>query len=214
LGRASIYEFAQAISTRGYLSHIGALAIHGLVDSKLKTLYVNVEQSPKPSSSAPLTQHGIDQAFSRQQRLSGLSYTQYDWMLTIINGKHTNQLDVMETVGPSNESIRVTSLERTLIDIAVRPAYAGGITQVLAAYVKAKDRISIDRLLHVLHALAYVYPYHQSVGFLMQRAGYAEDQCMRLHALGIKYNFYAAHGTENAAYDPKWRLFYPQSLGD
>lgn len=34
-------------------------------------------------------------------------------------------------------------VERTLIDVAVRPTYGGGVRRVLAAYEAARDRVSI-----------------------------------------------------------------------
>ena len=34
--------------------------------------------------------------------------------------------------------------------------------------------MAVDRLLVILKKYDYVYPYHQSIGFLMQKAGYPE----------------------------------------
>jgi len=56
----------------------------------------------------------------------------------MIAGKNTNRLGVEEIAGPASETIPVTNLERTLIDIVVRPAYAGGTSQLLKAYRTAK----------------------------------------------------------------------------
>ena len=130
----------------------------------------------------------------------------------MISGKNTNRLGVEEISGPISEALQVTNLERTLIDIVVRPAYAGGISHVLKAYRAAKDRISVDQLLAILQKLDYVYPYHQSIGFLMHKAGYPEDSCAKLRALGLSHNFYLAHGLQHAQYSNDWRLFYPNDL--
>jgi len=51
----------------------------------------------------------------------------------------------------------VTSIERTLVDAAVRPQYSGGVTAVLRAYGKAGGRLSIKRLLSILTNLDYLY---------------------------------------------------------
>ena len=40
--------------------------------------------------------------------------------------------------------VRVTDLERTLIDIAVRPEYAGGVYEVLNVYRLAKGKVSAN----------------------------------------------------------------------
>jgi hypothetical protein len=130
----------------------------------------------------------------------------------MIAGTNTNRLGVEEIIGPASETIWVTNLERTLIDIVVRPAYAGGPSQVLKAYRAAKDRISVDRLIDTLKGLDYVYPYHQPIGFLMQEAGYPKHGVNQLRALGLGHDFYLAHGMQQPEYSQDWRLFYPKDL--
>jgi len=45
-----------------------------------------------------------------------------------------------------------------LIDIAVRPAPAGGISSAIEAYRAAKDRVSVPKLVNILEQLRYMYP--------------------------------------------------------
>lgn len=211
-GQPSQYELAQSLKSHGYFSHAGAIALHGLVKKNATGLYLNVEQSPKPRPGGELTQQRIDHAFSRQQRQSNLTYEHGDSHVTIINGKNTCRLEVEDFVGPQSEALKVTSIERTLIDIAVRPSYSGGVSSVLEAYRSAKHRASLRRLVPLLRKLDYVYPYHQAIGFLMERSGYPESQLSPLRALGIKLNFYLAHGLDNPTFDPKWKIFHPPLL--
>ena len=211
-GDASKYELALSIQARGYLSHATAIALHGLTDLIPEGLYLNVEQSPKPIAHGALTQRGIDQAFSRKQRQSNLVYETDGWATTIISGKNTNRLAVESVDGPSSERLQVTDLERTLIDIVVRPAYSGGIFQVFRAYQSAKSRFSTNRLIATLKKLDYVYPYHQAIGFLMERAGYDQKRYEMLRKLGVKYNFYLVHGMHKPLFSEKWKLFYPDGL--
>jgi hypothetical protein len=72
--------------------------------------------------------------------------------------------------------------------------------------------MSVDRLLVILTKLDYMYPYHQSIGFLMQRAGYPEKSCAKLHELGLSHDFYLAHGMQQPKYSKDWRLFYPNDF--
>jgi predicted transcriptional regulator of viral defense system len=188
------------------------VALHGLNNLLPTTLYVNVEQSPKPAPKGRLTQRGIDLAFSRNQRQSNLTYSFETWSVTIINGKQTEALGVEEILGPSEEHLRATNLERTLIDIVVRPAYAGGIFQVLQAYQAARDRVSTNRLLATLKKLEYIYPYHQAIGFLMERAGYGDKRYSLLKQLGLKYDFYLSHAMKNPEYSSEWRVHYPKGI--
>jgi hypothetical protein len=211
-GRTSALELAASINARGYLSHATAVELHGLVRLSARTIYLNVEQSAKPLNDGTLTQDGIDRAFSGKQRVSNLVYTYADTSAIIISGKNTNRLGVEEFSGPKSELLQITNLERTLIDIVVRPTYAGGTSQVLKAYRAAKKHMSVDRLLAILKKLDYLYPYHQSIGFLMQRAGYPEKSCAKLRALGLNHDFYLTHGLKKPEYSKDWRLYYPNDI--
>jgi predicted transcriptional regulator of viral defense system len=81
-------------------------------------------------------------------------------------------------VHPEALGIPVTNLERTLIDITVRPDYAGGVQNVLDAFRIARARLSVQTLISTLDQLSYLYPYAQAIGFLLQHAGY-DDDCLK-----------------------------------
>jgi len=212
LGNPSPFELACSLRKAGYLSHGSAAGLHGLVKKNATTLYVNVEQSAKPRGAKALTQTAIDQAFSRRQRKSNLTFTYEELTVTVLSGKHTARFGVETTKGPSSELLPATSLERTLVDIAVRPAYAGGVPSVLEAYRNAKDRVSVTAIVRVLETLDYTYPYVQSIGFLMQLAGYPQEQLDALKSQISEFNFYLDYGLKSPRYDGSWRLFYPDEL--
>lgn len=209
--RASPFEVALSLKRQAYLCHGTAVAIHGLSDQIPIRFYLNKEQSPKPPARGGLTQASINRAFSGRQRESRLIYTFDNSEVALLSGKNTGDLETVE-VSFSGVLLRVTSLERTLIDIAVRPAYAGGPLQVLAAYRGAMNRVSVGTLLATLKKLDYIYPFHQVIGFYMQCAGYAESQYKRLKELGLEFDFHLAYGVKDADYSPEWRLFFPKGL--
>ncbi len=211
-GKPSSLELALAINRRGYLSHGTAAKLHGLTRRNAETVYLNIEQSPKPAQPGRMTQETIDLAFSRQQRTSNLIYDAGDASITIIAGKNTKQFGVQDMQSSSGVTLRVTSLERTLIDIVVRPAYASGALHLLPAYRAAQDRTSIENLMATLKKLDYAYPYHQAIGFLMSKAGYSDRACAALAALPIRHDFYLAHGMLDPRYDKRWRLYYPRDF--
>jgi hypothetical protein len=207
----SALEVALSLRPRSYLTHATAVFLHGLSDQVPGVIYANQEQTPKPGGGA-LTQAGIDRAFSGRQRLSAYSYWYDDQRIVLLSGKSTGDLGVETRQGANGEELRVTGLERTLIDIAVRPIYAGGIYQVLEAYRGARGRVDVQRLLQVLEGVGHLYPYQQSIGFLMERAGFGQAELTPLRNLVTTFDFYLAHGLKERDYDPTWRIYFPREF--
>jgi len=208
---ASDFGIALSVFNKLYLCHLSAMVLHDLTDQVPSMMYVNREQSPK-SFDANLTQRGIDLAFSRKARESNYYFAFDRRRVTIVSGKSTGRLEVGTVLSAANEPLSVTNLERTLIDIAVRPTYAGGVAQVLEAFRRAHKRLSTNTLVATLKKLDYVYPYHQTIGFYMARAGYTEDQLSLLREFPIQYDFYLAHGMKKTDHDSSWRVYYPSGF--
>ncbi len=113
-----------------------------------------------------------------------------------------------------NIEVPVTDLERTLVDIAVRPAYAGGVNNIIKAYQLAQPKVSIQKLADTIRNLQYVYPYYQSIGFYLDNSGvYSEQDVQYFLDFGpFQYDFYLEYKMLNPNYSEKWKLYYPNSL--
>ena len=206
----SVYQIALSIKSNSYLSHYTAMFLHNLTQQVPKTVYLNTEQSKKPATHSTLEQNRIDLAFKGKNRASQYIFNYDDWNICCINGKNTNNLGVEELQISKNEKIPVTNVERTLIDIAVRSVYSGGIYEVLGAFKEAKGKFSVNKLLAILKKIDYVYPYHQVIGFYMERAGYQEAQLHLVRKLEMKYDFYLDYGMKETNYSKEWRLHFPK----
>lgn len=208
--KPNIFEVACNIHARCYISHYSAAFLHGLTDNIVKTVYVNQEQSKKPKSQElSLSQQQIDQVFQRPVRTSNRLAVYDGDQILWLNGKATDDLGVIEKDG-----LRYTSIERTLIDIAVRPDYSGGISEVLTIYKNAQGDVSINKLQAMLKKLDYIYPYHQSIGFYLERAGYKESALRLLDRLPKTVDFYLGHQLKKPSYSERWKLYYPSHLDD
>lgn len=206
------YEIMPVLRPNGYYSHLSAMHFHGLLSASPSSVYFNCEQPVRPRT-GKLEQSRIDNAFRKKQRIT-TSRTKYNaneyWLLS---GKNTENYGVA-TINVNDSEIRVTNVERTLIDITVRPAYAGGVNSVIEGYRLAQPKVSAFEMSKTLRVLDYIYPYYQSIGFYMEAArNYsAEDVQMFLDFNTFDYDFYLDYAMENPEYSNRWKLYYPRDI--
>lgn len=209
---ASDYAIAANAFPNSYLSHGTAVFLHGLTDQIPAVIYVNREQSPKKKSVSAISQHAIDMAFRRNPRISRYIFKYKQRRICVISGKNTDNLEVGLHETPSGDSVPVSKLERTLIDIAVRPQYAGGVNHVLDAYKAAKGQASSNVIIATLKKLDYSYPYHQVIGFYLERAGYPMFALNILKKIKFTADFYLTASKSELDYNKEWRLFIPKGF--
>ncbi len=216
-GQVPFYEVVLGISSKCYFSHYSAVKIHGLTEQTPKTFYVNEEQRLESWLAGKLTQTTIDAAFRRPVRATKRIAETDEYRVIFLNGKNTANLGVVEdefngTGGTRFGRIRVTNIERTLIDITVRPVYSGGVSEVLKAFVSAREHVSVNRLAAMLKKLAFIYPYHQAIGFYLERAGYRSSSIDLFRGIPRAFDFYLEHSLKEKEYVKEWRLFIPKWL--
>lgn len=220
-GEVPFEEVASHIVKDGYYSHFTALFMNGLTEQIPKVYYVNQELTPKDVDSSELSQEAIDKAFLKPARMPSMNYT-YKGLrrITLLNSKYADHIGVIKQGDPDPgsptgffEHANVTRLERTLIDIAVRPEISGGVFEVLKAYELAAKKVSINVLVAMLKKLNYAYPFHQRIGFYMSKTGlYSSMQLKLVRKIPIKWNFYLSHDIKQKEYSEEWRIFYPKGL--
>lgn len=108
---------------------------------------------------------------------------------------------------PRGFPIRVTTLERTLIDGLMKPDLCGGIDAVLEAWLLSRDTLDIEKL------MAQVERY--DVGILRQRAGFLLEQLGIAHPLLSEWKAGTQRGGSSklvasapfaSTYDEHWNL--------
>ena len=209
--QASPYELAISVDENAYLSHHTAVYLHGLTDAEPKNIFLNSEQSPKRFKDSKLLQENINRAFKNPPRITTNKATFNEYTIWHLNGKNTGCYGAIE-VKNGDFTLVITDIERTLVDIAVRPQYSGGVFDVLKAYKLAKDKFSVVKLYETLKRLDYIYPYHQILGFYLEKAGIENRLLKPFIEDGLEFDFYLDHQIEDMAYSDRWRLYYPKGL--
>lgn len=207
--KIDIFDITASRSRGAYFSYYSALFINNLTLQIPKQLYLTNER-PKDYNDlmkAP-TQELIDRAFDQQPRVTSNKRYYKEMTINWINGQYHNKLGVV----PFREIYYTTDLERTLIDIVVRPFYAGGVTQVLEAFVNARKSINIERLIEYYKKMNFVYPYHQAIGFYMEKAGYKNIDLSKVEDIKQMYKFYLSYNIKFKEYSDRWNLYYPKGL--
>lgn len=217
------FEIALSLNPGSYISHYSALFLHDLTHNIPKDIYINREQTPKYSDPEnKLTQAKIDHAFARPMRrtnqIAKFSFNKNKYQVFLLNGKNTGNLGIIKKKTPHTyNSVKVTNLERTLIDCVVRPKYAGGVEEILNAFERAKEDLSVNRLLGMLRKLNYVYLYEKSICFYLTRTDYSLTQINRvLDAINksdvAKLHFYLDYQMPGKILDENIGIFYPKNL--
>lgn len=207
------FTIISGLKSDSYFAFYTSLFLHQLTLQIPKTIYLNFEHKSAKNPNLiekTLTQEQIDKAFSGSQRKSSLSYLFRDKKIILTNGKDTGKLGVIKQQNDS-QCYYYTDLERTLIDIAVRPVYVGGVFEVLEAYKLAKNKLDVRKLSEYLEKLRYKYPYHQAIGFYLEKANYSESE-IELFRKEIKLNFYLTYDIRNKEFSEKWKLYYPKGF--
>ena len=214
-GNVPLLEVLQHLKAKSYFSHYTAMRLHGLTEQVPKTVYISHERSEMSATNASeLDQAAIDEAFRRPARVSNNAVDFGDQRIVLLNSAFTD----MEGVIPhpagqgSTQLVQVTNVERTLIDAAVRPAYSGGVYEVAKAFEQAREAVSVNALGAMLKKLEFGYPYHQAIGFYLERAGYRSSSLELMRRFPMKFDFYLTHEMAETRYDKAWRLHVPKGF--
>jgi predicted transcriptional regulator of viral defense system len=202
-----ITKIAPSLFKGAYLSHHTAAYFHKLTNQRIGEIYINKEQSNKGTNTGNLIQSNITKAFSNNMRRSNNFAHFQNQKIFLLNGKNTGDIGV-ETIS----NVRVTSIARTLIDITVRPLYCGGPEMVLEIFKNAKGKFLVKDLLDLLEKINYHYPYHQSIGFYLEKANYPLKDIEVFRQISQKYDFYLTYKMEKPLYDRHWRVYFPNNL--
>lgn len=216
-GNVPLLDLLQNIKPSCYFSHFSAMAMHGLTEQTPRTHHLTFERNNNTENkSSILSQYMIDESFKKPIVETKNIAIIENIKVVLISGRFTNndnieKIAISTGVNTPQLNVKVTDLERTLIDIAVKPHYSGGYEEIIKAYKTAKTIASVNKVCALLRKYNYLYPYHQAIGFYMERAGYPETKLDLLKRFNIEYDFYLFHNMKNPKYNDKWKIYYPNN---
>ena len=221
-GRVPLLETLIELVDRGFYSHYTALRIHGLTEQVPKTIYINQEKPPSSDFDRDVDtvyeQEAIDRAFKKQPRATKneieLPVEQY--RVVMLQSAYHEGLGIIDGIFHEGSEeglpVRYTDLERTMIDIVTRPFYAGGVAEVAKAFENAKGKLSVNKMSAMLKKMGFGYPYHQAIGYYLERAGYKTSLVDIFRRQPMVRDFYLTHGLDKTTYCREWRLHVPEGF--
>jgi predicted transcriptional regulator of viral defense system len=146
------------------LSHLSAMAFHQITDQLPKEIHVSVPSDRTPS----VLPVGTKQAewLGQVNPVRGHLAPAIEGIP--INWHHLEKFFGFAEYTPKSYPVRVMTLEKTLIDGLSAPDWCGGLTNVLQAWVNAKDAINLRSVI--------TFTDRQDMGVLRQRVGYVLEK--------------------------------------
>lgn len=176
----NIYELANEAYPLGSLCYSTALEVLKLTDQRSTKIHTNL-----PSTTIT---NLLEENEELRKNLIPPDTELNEWQLnnspSNINIKNIWQEYEIKTHTTKNEwifgteikeiegvRVRITSLERTLIDGLKTPKYCGGLNEVFRSWVRALDELDIDQVVNYVEKYDITILY-QRVGFVMETLGF------------------------------------------
>ena len=215
LDKLNPYEIARAMFPQGYFCNLTSIFYHSLTNQVPKAIYICT--SAKRINVNTVNNNELRRAFIKPHRHTKHVYTLNDYKVIVVERRaRISGSGVVESHPPSTllpNTSRVTCIERSLIDAVVSPQYNGGIVSVYTYFRNARGMLNMARLIKIYRQLDFVYPYSQSIGFLLDRADMSKHASVIYKNFPPERSFYVDHDAKTTwVYDEKWKLYYPAGL--
>ena len=182
---ANKFQIATKITNESYVSYHSALEYYGLTNQVYNEMIIG-----------------------NPTRFIEFDFNDYSYICKVNNIKE--EINYIE-----NEGIRVTSLERTIIDCIDNINLAGSIEEILNALENIKI-IDEAKLLKVLKAYDKIFLY-QKVGYILEQykkemnlSNHFFDECQKRQSKQVKY--FLNNEFKNIKYNSKWKLMAPSNI--
>lgn len=149
------------------VSHLSALVFHGLTEQLPKRLTALAPSDSRadllPVGTRPEDWEGIPLATGRKAQ--AVLRIPVEWSTA-----QPSRYFGMREYAPRGYPVRVTTVERTLIDGLLKPELSGGFDNVLRAWMQAQDTLELDVLINMVERFD-IQVLKQRAGFLLELFG-------------------------------------------
>jgi len=200
-----------------YLSHYSALYWNNLVEQRPVEHFLSAEITSHKNSADknPPNPEVIKQVFMKAPRETSNFATFGGMKFVFVERANCGEAGVMElNVSSFKEKLKfqITDVERTLIDCAVAPHYSGGLPTVIQAFLKAS--LNIEQLSRHYKMQNFLYPYWQSIGFLIEICKGKEIARNWMNNFEKpKIDFYIDRNYRaDWSFHKEWKIYFPKNL--
>lgn len=182
------FELGSKISPSSYIGWHTALEFHGLAHQPFYNAYIG-----------------------STSRFNDFSFNGTDFEFCAVTIEPTEENGIIRPMG--NPCVRVSNLERTIIDCCDRIERAGGIEELLHCMegVSLLNESKLEMYLS-LYSKAFLY---QKVGFVLEQSKeyhHISDAFIEMcHTKGALYTKFLTNTGESDTYLRKWKLYVPKN---
>ena len=192
-----------SLKKRAFLSMSSSLNYQGLSSYRDDFVFISQEQSPKEDyNHSKLTQEAIDNAFSKDYRRTKKVGKYNNKHIVFLEPKNTKEFGVIEING-----IKVSSVSRALVEMVVNVQYFRNTKELISVFKKIKSNIDIDEVFDIVEKFDFIYPYHQSIGYILEKIGFKREKLYKFKECVSKLNFYTDKKQDNYKYIAYWKMY-------
>lgn len=215
------HELLGAYGKDGYACYFCALYFNKLTGQVPKSFHIAFPRQEKDRKSVQeykdIEYEDVRDVFMKKPKESKITvkYGECQYIFVERDAIHSVGVEKREFIQDGRKaSFLVTDLESTLIDVAVAPHRAGGISSVMDAWRAAEGRYDIGKLYYYYSMQKFIYPFWQRIGFLMEKAGQVESARKWDYFFKMERRpFFLMHEYRTSwKLDEHWQIHYPQSI--
>lgn len=170
----------------------------------------------KTNSDFQLTSEIVKAEFQKAAKISKRSATYNGYTFNFFEREFTGKEGIISVQNPITKETQVqtTSLERTLLDIAIAPHHVGGFREACKLWklIYANSQPDLSQMHAIYEKLNYKYPYWQRIGLILK------NEVSPKSAVEWKANFSAPElifyadrePQKNWDFDSEWNIGFPK----